>query len=107
VGCFSPRRVLALILWQEAHGLFGATALGASMVGGLDGHHEPVMETTLVVWWSLGVSGLHGEWREGVVSVCGGEFLSDMFIFGSHVVVGCSRSRRWLSSFLLRSKLLP
>jgi hypothetical protein len=33
VGCFSPRRVLTLILRREALGPFGAAALGASMVG--------------------------------------------------------------------------
>jgi hypothetical protein len=48
-----------------------------------------------------------GEGGEGVESGGDGEFLSGMFIFGDHVVVGCSRPRRWLPLFLLRSRLLP
>jgi hypothetical protein len=41
-------------------GGFDAAVLGASMVGGLDRHRRLATETNLVVWWSLGVSGLHG-----------------------------------------------
>jgi hypothetical protein len=61
--------VLASILWREAQGPFGAAMLGASMVGGPDGHHRLVMETTLVVWQSFGVSGVHGGGREGMESI--------------------------------------
>jgi hypothetical protein len=77
--CFGPRRALALILCREAQGPFGAAVLGASMVGGPDRHYGLVMETTLVVWRSLGVSDLHGGGREGVESGGGGKFLSGMF----------------------------
>jgi hypothetical protein len=74
-------------------------ALGASLVGGPDGHRGPVMEITLVVWGPLAVPGLHGGGSEGVESVDGGEFLSSMFIVGGGLVVGCRKPRRWLSSF--------
>jgi hypothetical protein len=73
-------------------------------VWGPNGHRMPVTETTLVVRLSLGDFGLHGGGCEGVESINDGEFLSDMFIFGDRVVV---RPQRRLSSFLLRSRLLP
>jgi hypothetical protein len=51
------------------------------MVGGPDRHRGPVTETTLVVWRSLGVSGLHEGGRLGMESVSSSEFLLGMFIF--------------------------
>jgi hypothetical protein len=70
------------------------------MVGGPDGHRGPVTKTTLVVWWSLGISDLSGGGCEGVESVGGSEFLFAMFILGSRVVIVCTRPRRRLASFL-------
>jgi hypothetical protein len=52
------------------------------MVWGPDGHRGPTMETTLVVWQSLGVSSLHGGGREGGECISGDMFLSGMDIFG-------------------------
>jgi hypothetical protein len=51
--------------------------------GGPDGHRGPATETTLVVWQSRGVSGLHGGGREGGERVSGDEFLSGMDVFDS------------------------
>jgi hypothetical protein len=45
------------------------------MVGGPVGHHGPTMETTLIMWRSLGISGLHGGGREGGECICGNVFL--------------------------------
>jgi hypothetical protein len=51
--------------------------------GAPDGHRGPATETTLVVWQSRGVSGLHGGGREGGERVSGDEFLSGMDVFDS------------------------
>jgi hypothetical protein len=61
--------------------------------GGPDGHRGLATETTLVVWWSLGVSSLHGGGREGTESFCSDVFLSGMDIFSS-------RRGRWLRKAL-------
>jgi hypothetical protein len=93
-----------LFLQWEAQSPFGAVVMGASMVWGPNGHRRPLTKTTLVVWLSLGDFGLHGGGCEGVESIGDDEFLSGMFVFGDRVVV---RPQRRLSSFLLRSRLLP
>jgi hypothetical protein len=93
VGCFDPQCAQASFLRQDrgVQGPFSVVVLGAYLVEGPDGHCGPVMETTLVVWRSPGVSGFHGGGHEGVESVGSGEFLSSMFVFGGHAVVGCNR----------------
>jgi hypothetical protein len=54
------------------------------MVGGLDRHHGPAAEATLVVGWSLGVL---SSMRENMKAAgggcfCGGVFLSGVDFFG-------------------------
>jgi hypothetical protein len=74
------------------------------MVGGLDRHHGPAAEATLVMGWSLGVL---SSMRENMkVAGGGGAFVvACSFLvwtsFAVGVVVGCRRPRqRQLSLFL-------
>jgi hypothetical protein len=62
-GVLRSLACIGVISLVGAQGSFGAAVLGASMVGGPVGYRGPAMETTLVVWHSLGVSGLHGGGR--------------------------------------------
>jgi hypothetical protein len=79
------------------------------MVGGPDGHHRLVMETTLVMWQSFGVSGVHGGGREGMESIVWlsvAESLDNNF-YCSHWGLGCCLSHRvcWAPYHLGRSSV--
>jgi hypothetical protein len=63
VKCFDPQRALASFLWRGEQGPFGVVVWRASVVGAPNVHHGLVTDITLVVWWSLGVSSLHGRGR--------------------------------------------
>jgi hypothetical protein len=63
--------------------------------------HEPATETTLVVWRSLCVLGLHGE---GVKAESASAITCSFWIsLTVGVVVGCGRPwRRWIWLFLFK-----
>jgi hypothetical protein len=60
-------------------------------VGGPNRHRRLVMETTLVVWRSLGVSSLHGGWRKGRECICDDMLLLACTSLTVGVVDGCGR----------------
>jgi hypothetical protein len=91
---FGPRRTpVAFHWWGGGQGPFGV-AVGSLYGGGPDGHRRPVMETTMVVWWSLSVSALHGGGHKGRECICGGMFLLAWTSLAVGVVDGCGRPRR-------------
>jgi hypothetical protein len=71
-------------------------------------HCRLVTETTLVVWWSLGVFGLHGGWRKCGECICDDMLLLAWTSLTVDMVDGCGRLQRWwLAPVLFEVKVVP